>query len=151
MNKKLLFFFIFSLALIATYIFFEFYALKDTKGLFENIDISQPLSCDLNKQDCAFDFQGKKVIVSFSPKPLQSLEVTHFSIKNFGDYEDLELQIYGLNMFMGTIKPKLNKINKTDYEGKMALAACTLDSMRFRAELKQQQQILFSFDFELRK
>lgn len=114
--------------------------------------ISEPLSCDLNVGACSYRFKDKEILVSLDPKPLQALDITYLKVKNLGDYKDLKLKIYGLNMFMGEIKPKLVKLEDGTYESKIVLSSCTLDIMRFRAEFIQDgKPIGFYFDFELRR
>lgn len=54
-------------------------------------------------------------------------------------------------MYMGEIKPKIHRLNSTDYESKIVLAACVLDTMRFRVEfMDNNKPIGFYFDFELK-
>ncbi|EIQ0611132.1 hypothetical protein LUL41_001705, partial [Campylobacter jejuni] len=111
-----------------------------------------PLTCDLNVKDCTYSFNNKKVLISLNPKPLQSLDVTNLKIVNLGNYNNLGIKIYGLNMYMGEIKPKIHRLNSTDYESKIVLAACLLDTMRFRVEfMDNNKPIGFYFDFELKK
>jgi len=115
-------------------------------------NFNDPLQCDLNLQDCFYKFKDKDVLISLNPKPLQALEITHLKIKNLGSYQNLKMKIYGLNMFMGEIKPKLIKLQNGDYESKIVLSACVLDTMRFRAEFTDgDKPIGFYFDFELKR
>ncbi|HBD8833005.1 TPA: hypothetical protein KLA51_001637, partial [Campylobacter jejuni] len=54
--------------------------------------------------------------------------------------------------YMGEIKPKIHRLNSTGYESKIVLAACVLDTMRFRVEfMDNNKPIGFYFDFELKK
>lgn len=118
----------------------------------ENEVLNEPLGCDLNLQDCTYKFKDKEVFVSLNPKPLQALDITYLKIKNLDGYENLKLKIYGLNMFLGELKPKLIKLENGNYESKIVLSPCTLDVMRFRAEFMQDEKpIGFYFDFELRR
>ncbi len=138
--KKVFFILASGLSLLILYIIFDFYVLKDRTTLNQTDDLS-PLSCDLNIENCTYNFKNREVLVSMDPKPLQSLEITNLKIK-----------IYGLNMFMGDIMPKVNKINETDYESKLVLAACVLEVMRFRAEVfEDDKPIGFHFDFDLKR
>lgn len=61
---------------------------------------------------------------------MQALESIKLNIKNLGDYENLKIKIYGLNMYMGEINPKIHKLNQTDYESQIVLASCVLQTMR---------------------
>ncbi|TKX32351.1 hypothetical protein [Campylobacter aviculae] len=146
--KKLLFILIFGLVLFILYITLDFYISKDRT---KNNDKSE-LSCDLNSKDCIYKFKDKEILISLTPKPIRSLQTIQLKIKNLGFYENLGIKIYGLNMFMGEIKPKIHPINKTDYEAQFILSACSMNIMRFRAELMDDNKpIDFYFDFELRR
>ena len=148
--RKIIFILSFAFSLLTLYIIFNFYVFKDVKPNKENTTI--PLECDLNIKDCKYKFNDKEILISLTPRPLQSLNPINLKIKNLGDYENLKIKIYGLNMYMGEIKPKIHKINKTDYESKIILATCVLDIMRFRVELMQNDKpIGFHFDFDLKK
>ncbi|MBS4407042.1 hypothetical protein [Campylobacter vulpis] len=143
------FFFIFSLAfiLLGFYLHLKFDFDKDKN--FTNTNAS--LSCDLNIKDCVFDFKGKKINIFLNPKPLQAMQELDLKIENLDFYENLSLKIYGLNMFMGEIKPRLIYKN-SHYEAKILLSVCTLDTMRYRAEFfKDDKPLGFHFDFELRR
>ena len=110
-----------------------------------------PLTCDLNIEDCIFDFNNKKIRIFLTPKPLQAMQELDLKIENLDFYENLSLKIYGLNMFMGEIKPRLIYKN-SHYEAKILLSACTLDTMRYRAQFfKDDNPLGFHFDFELRR
>ncbi|EAJ6225431.1 hypothetical protein A0X89_00880 [Campylobacter coli] len=149
--KKIFFILASGLSLLILYLIFDFYVLKD-RATLNQTEALPFLSCDLNVESCTYDFKDRKVLVSMDPKPIQSLEVTNLKIKNLGNYENLKIRIYGLNMFMGDIMPKVNKVNETDYESKLVLAACVLELMRFRAEvLEDDKPIGFYFDFDLRR
>lgn len=149
--KKFAFILAFAVVIILSYLIFDFYTLKDSQKAIKT-DLSIPLLCDLNIQDCKYNFKGREVLISLNPKPLQSLDVTNLKVVNLGDYKNLGIKIYGLNMYMGEIKPKVHPLNSTDYESKIVLAACVLDTMRFRVEfMDNDKPIGFYFDFELKK
>ncbi|MBM0637008.1 hypothetical protein LNU06_02435 [Campylobacter sp. VicNov18] len=149
--KKNIFILILAFIMIISYLIFDFYTFKTPSDPTQN-DLSIPLKCDLNLKDCKYIFNGKEILVSLGPKPLQALSPLDLKIKNLGDYKNLALKIYGLNMYMGQISPKLHKLNQTDYESKIVLASCVLDTMRFRAEFTQDDKpIGFYFDFDLKR
>ncbi len=110
------------------------------------------LSCDLNVKDCTYTFKDKEIRVFLSPKPLQAMDITYLRVENLDAYEDLKLKIYGLNMFLGEIKPKLKRLENGVYESKIVLSSCILDIMRFRAEfLQEDKPIGFYFDFDVKR
>ncbi|EJQ5726076.1 hypothetical protein NZY91_002098, partial [Campylobacter coli] len=116
--KKIFFILASGLSLLILYIIFDFYVLKDRTTLSQT-EVLSPLSCDLNIENCTYSFKDREVLISMDPKPLQSLEITNLKIKNLGNYKNLKIKIYGLNMFMGDIMPRVTKINETDYESRL--------------------------------
>lgn len=108
-----------------------------------------PLECDLNKSDCYFDFDDKKVLVSFVSKPLIAMDENTLKIKNLGDFKKLNAKIYGLNMYMGDIVPTFIK-NDDNYEAKIRLSSCATKTMRYRIEFFDDNKAIdFYFDFDL--
>ncbi|MCR2056124.1 hypothetical protein CHLV4088_01645 [Campylobacter helveticus] len=145
--KKYLLIFAFFLFLIGFYAYFKF----DFNGDKNFSNNTEPLICDLNIQDCTFEFKDKKIRVSLNPKPLQAMDVLDLKIENLDFYKNLSLKIYGLNMFMGEIKPKLIYENSY-YKAKLVLSTCVLDTMRYRAQFfKDNKPLGFHFDFELKR
>ncbi|MBZ7954339.1 hypothetical protein H2278_05750 [Campylobacter sp. W0018] len=145
--KKIFFILIFALILSVLYFILNHNISKKEP----RINTLKSLNCDLNINDCAYTLKDKQIIISLNPKPVKSLQNTKLLIKNLGTYENLELKIYGLNMFMGEIKPKIYQINKTDYESQFILSSCFMHTMRFRAELVDNNKSLFYFDFDLKR
>ncbi|EMS8465101.1 hypothetical protein V5B85_000477 [Campylobacter coli] len=91
-------------------------------------------------------------MVSAYPKPIKIFKNTAIKVSNFPFDPNLKIKIYGLNMFMGDIMPRVTKINETDYESRLVLAACVLEVMRFRAEVfEDDKPIGFHFDFDLKR
>lgn len=149
--KKILIFACFALFGFGFYLAFE-------RGFFANFSFFgfgdkkiSPLICDLNEKDCEFDFKGKKIFVEFGPKALQALEISKLRVFGLDEFDELELKIYGLNMYMGDIWPRLVK-NDGVFEADVLLGACVLELMRFRAEFLQNgEPIGFYFDFDLKR
>ncbi|RQD67049.1 hypothetical protein DZC71_06430 [Campylobacter hepaticus] len=151
MKKNIFILILIFILIFISYLIIDLYMSKNTQKAI-HADIATPLNCDLNIQDCKYNFKGKEVLISLNPKPLQALETIKLSIKNLGDYENLKIKIYGLNMYMGEIKPKIHKLNQTDYESQIVLASCVLQTMRFRAEFMDNDKAIgFHFDFELKR
>ncbi|OCX43482.1 hypothetical protein A7X81_00815 [Campylobacter ornithocola] len=117
----------------------------------ELITTLTPLACDLNIQECEYIFKNKKVLVNLNPKPIITLNELDLNITNLGDFKKLNARVYGLNMYMGDIVPQFKKINNT-YHAKLVLSSCTLDTMRFRIELFDDETPLdFYFDFDVKR
>ncbi|MBT0824874.1 hypothetical protein KJQ78_06345 [Campylobacter lari] len=117
----------------------------------ELITTLTPLTCDLNTQECEYNFKDKKVLVNLNPKPIATLNELDLNITNLGEFKKLNARVYGLNMYMGDIVPQFKKINNT-YHAKLVLSSCTLDIMRFRIELFDDETPLdFYFDFDVKR
>lgn len=117
----------------------------------ELLSVLTPLKCDLNKQACKYLFKGHEVSVEFSPKPVPNLEEISLSIKNLGNYKDLNAKVYGLNMYMGTLVPKFLKTG-LDYKAELFLSSCVLNIMRYRFEFfNKQEPIGFHFDIDIQR
>ena len=144
LNKKIYLFVFIIFSCVCLFLFVN-------KNNTKNDNILEPLKCDLNVQDCCYDFKGNKILVSINPKPIGSLEKTTLKITNLPDYKNPKLIIYGLNMYMGDTTPKINKISKNVYESNFILAQCTLEKMRFRAQILDGNKEEFYFDFEIKR
>ncbi|EHU5895678.1 hypothetical protein KZF07_001189, partial [Campylobacter jejuni] len=85
-------------------LFLAFYTLYDKKkeSIF-SLNTCQPLTCDLNLQDCVFSFNKKNIEVSAYPKPIKIFNKTTIKIKNFPHYSNLKIKIYSLNSYIGDI------------------------------------------------
>ncbi|WP_291952529.1 hypothetical protein [Campylobacter sp.] len=146
--KKL---FIFAIAIIILIAMAYTYTKNNQEKKRELITTLNPLHCDLNIQDCNYDFNGQKVSVSLNPKPISSMSELKLIINNLGNFNNLNARVYGLNMYMGDIIPKFKKINNS-YQAKLVLSSCTLDIMRFRIEFFENEKALdFYFDFDVKR
>ncbi|MCV3407315.1 hypothetical protein L8U38_01240 [Campylobacter lari] len=117
----------------------------------ELITTLTPLTCDLNTQECEYNFKDKKVLINLNPKPIATLNELDLNITNLGEFKKLNARVYGLNMYMGDIVPQFKKINNT-YHAKLVLSSCTLEVMRFRIELFDDETPLdFYFDFDVKR
>ncbi|TXE89141.1 hypothetical protein FPD38_02460 [Campylobacter volucris] len=144
---------VFALAIILAIAGAYFYN-NPTNNLYkkrELITTLTPLQCDLNIQECEYNFNGKKILISLNPKPITSMSELDLNISNLGDFDKLNARVYGLNMYMGDIVPNFKKINNS-YHTKLVLSSCTLDTMRFRIELFDDEKPLnFYFDFDVKR
>ena len=112
--------------LLLSAVIFGFLACGDEVSVSEN--------CDLNKQDCAVNFKGQSVKFAFSTKPVQAMMPTTLNISGLsGDFGDLRVEIYGVNMNMGRVKAALQKRND-GYTTSITMSAC-VSQMHYRIEL----------------
>ncbi len=111
-----------------------------------------PLKCNLNETPCEYEFQGRKVRVEFRDKPILAMVENELVIENLGDFGALDMRIYGLNMFMGDITPRLKALPHSAYKASVVLSSCVVKVMRFRAEFfKDGKQLDFYFDFDVKR
>ncbi|MCD8213055.1 MAG: hypothetical protein LUC34_03240 [Campylobacter sp.] len=104
---------------------------------FANININlKPLSCDLNQVACTVNFDGVELKFELSPKPIYAMRPVTLKITNGAklDLKTPELEIYGLNMDMGTIRAKFEK-KGDDLVSLIVLSACVVDVMRYRFDV----------------
>ncbi|MCW0186287.1 hypothetical protein OJP00_06890 [Campylobacter lari] len=143
---------VFALAIVFAICGAYFYTNSSNTGKKrELITTLTPLICDLNIQECEYNFKDKKVLVNLNPKPITTLNELDLNITNLGEFKKLNARVYGLNMYMGDIVPQFKKINNT-YHAKLVLSSCTLDIMRFRIELFDDETPLgFYFDFDVKR
>ena len=111
-----------------------------------------PLKCNLNETPCEYEFQGRKVRVEFKDKPILAMVENELVIENLGDFGALDMRIYGLNMYMGDITPRLKALPRGTYKASVVLSSCVVKVMRFRAEFfKGEKQLDFHFDFDIKR
>lgn len=112
-------------------------------------DTNLDSTCDLNKEDCAVLYKGEKISFSFAIKPIPTMTPTTLKIGGLkGEYKDLRVEIYGVNMDMGKIKSKLEKRGNS-YTTNITLSAC-VSQMQYKIELFEQDKPLgLSIDFWL--
>ncbi|MFG5142265.1 hypothetical protein, partial [Campylobacter lari] len=84
-----------------------------------------PLTCDLNTQECEYNFKDKKVLINLNPKPIATLNELYLNITNLGEFKKLNARVDGLNMYMGDIVQLFKKFNIT-YHAKLVFSSWTL-------------------------
>lgn len=87
------------------------------------------LSCYLNIEDCEVAYSGKKVLFSFSNKPVRAMTPNTLKISNLeGNFTNLNAKIKGVNMNMGTLKTNFIKKDEI-YEGELIFSSCYKDML----------------------
>lgn len=140
MRKNIVFIVIF----IAVIGFAIYYANKDQYEDIDPIFHDKPLvelPCDLNKQNCNVKYKGKLIDFSFQQKPLVAMKENKILIKNLPNNMNLSLKLKGINMDMGTITTPLKEKNGV-YSSDIVLSACILNTMRYEAEIYQDNRPL---------
>ena len=109
------------------------------------------ITCDLNLDSCSVQKDGKTITFSFYPRPLSAMTPVTLKVDGLGgEYKNLNAQIYGINMDMGTIKAALEKRSNI-YMGSIVLSSCVVAVMNYRLELYEGDKPLGIYiDFDLR-
>jgi len=93
-------------------------------------------SCNLHKESCTAKMKGAEVTLKISPHPIPiarplGIEV---DIKNL-DIQKMELDISGINMYMGYNRVTLTSASPQRYIGTSMLAFCTNQKMLWQITL----------------
>ena len=108
--------------------------------------------CDLSSNDCSFLINDKNISIKSSAKPILPMNEFQIFIENLGDYKDLKAKLFGLNMYMGDILLKFEKIGENLYKSDVVISSCPLDIMRYRLSLLEGERALnLAFDFEVKR
>ena len=98
-------------------------------------------TCDLHKASCETQMGDAMVSLKISPHPIPiarplGIEV---HVKNL-DVQSMELDISGINMYMGYNRVELTKINANRFVGTSMLAFCTNQKMDWQVTLMIHQK-----------
>jgi len=93
-----------------------------------------PLACDLNERDCEVTHRGRRVTIGISPRPITAMSEFALVVRGLDTCAGLRAEIYGLNMYMGTLAPQFLGIGGA-CEARVVLSACAIETMRYRFEL----------------
>lgn len=115
-------------------------------------ELGENKDCDLSKSSC--ELEGFKV--SFRPYPIiaeknYTIEVNNLSSK----LEPIEIDLEGIDVNMGYIRPKLKKSPTGDYMGTFYIPVCELPEMNWKARLLVKaedglkKQLVFNFKTSL--
>ena len=126
---------------------------KEDPPEFADVNTSlDPLKCDLNKDACEVKFNGVKLKIDISPRPIFAMRPFSFKIingKNLG-LKDPNLVIDGINMNMGSIKARLDQ-RGDNLIAQIVLSACVVDLMRYRFKLLDgEKETGFFVDLDLK-
>ncbi len=94
--------------------------------------------CDLTQSECTSSFpDGTIVSLSIEPKPIPVLQPLKLTSKINGvDVSNVEVDIVGIGMNMGYIRPELSTVESDgQYSGDSILPVCILDEMQWEARV----------------
>ena len=123
--------------IVIGYFFIDFNTLYQSfKGKAQFV--TQESSCDLHKSSCKITIQdGTTFELEVSPKTIPLMEQLTFSMKsNDAKLENLNLNIYATNMFMGDFNLPIKNLGNGNYEAVGTLPTCPVGDMLWNAEIR---------------
>jgi len=115
--------------------------------------ISQDENCNLHKNSCKIMLQDKTEFeLSIEPKEIPLMKPLTFFIKsNKTNLQNLTLNIYATDMFMGEFYLPIKNLGNGNYEASGTLPACPVGNMKWNADIrieKPMENIGARFQFE---
>jgi len=125
------------IVIVIGYFFIDFNTLYQSfkgKAAF----ITQEKSCDLHQTSCEITIQdGTKLELEVTPKTIPLMEKMRFSIKSDNpNLENLHLNIYATNMFMGDFNLPIKNLGDGNYEVFVTLPTCPVGNMQWNADIR---------------
>lgn len=125
------------LCIVAGYFLIDFNTLYQSfKG--EAAFVTQEKTCDLHNSACKITIQDDTTFeLEISPKSIPLMQEIRFTIKsNNTNLENLNLNIYATNMFMGDLNLPLKNLGNGNYEAVGTLPTCPPGDMHWNAEIR---------------
>ena len=99
------------------------------------IAVLGPDDCDLNLQACTVELpSGLQVRLDLQPRPMPTLEPLEVRLDLNGlDPEWVELDLAGVEMFMGFNRSRLERVAPGSYRGQTVLPVCASEAMTWAA------------------
>ena len=90
--------------------------------------------CDLHQQACRHQQNGQQVNLSLSPQPVPIARPINVQVElaGFEDVSKIELDIAGINMYMGYNRVNLSAQSDHLFSGQTMLAFCTNEVMQWQ-------------------
>jgi len=100
--------------------------------------VTQNIDCDLHKGPCEVKTtDGTKFTLEVFPKEIPLMENLKFKLTSSNDkLENLNLNIYATNMFMGYFNLKFENLGNGLYEAKGTLPTCPVGNMQWNADIE---------------
>jgi hypothetical protein len=119
------------------------YFTVDLNAIYQSIKgeakfITQEKSCDLHKSSCVIKIQdGTSFELTIEPKTIPLMKPLEFFIKSDNpNLENLFLNIYATNMFMGYFKLPLKNLGNGNYKAVGTLPTCPVGDMQWNADIR---------------
>ncbi len=99
--------------------------------------IVAPDVCDLNQQACTVDLaDGGQLTLDLQPRPIPTLRALEVRLEVSGrDPDWVELDLAGVEMFMGLNRARLERVAPGQFRGKIVVPVCVSESMTWAATL----------------
>jgi len=94
-----------------------------------------PEECDLNERACAAVLpSGGQVLLDLEPRPMPTLKPLAVTLQLTGqDPEWVELDLAGVEMYMGFNRTRLERVEPGRYQGEAVLPVCASEAMTWAA------------------
>ena len=119
------------------------YFMIDFNGIYQSFKgeaqfITQNKQCDLHQSSCKIKIQDETTFeLEVSPKTIPLMEELTFFIKsNNPNLENLTLNIYATNMFMGDFNLPIKKLGDGNYKAVGTLPTCPVGDMQWNADIR---------------
>jgi len=119
------------------------YFMIDFNGIYQSFKgearfITQNKQCDLHQSSCNIKIQDDTTFeLEVSPKTIPLMEELTFSIKsNNPNLENLTLNIYATNMFMGDFNLPIKNLGGGNYKAVGTLPTCPVGDMQWNADIR---------------
>ncbi len=125
------------LAIVCGYFFIDFNKIYNEYFKKDVIYSLQDKNCDLHKSSCKITLPNNQSFeLEVFPKDIPLMQNLRFQIKTSQkDLENLSLNIYATNMFMGDFFLKFKSLGDGIYEAKGTLPTCPVGGMKWNADL----------------
>lgn len=131
------------ISVIAVFAIAGGYFLIDFNALYQSLKgeakfITQDTTCDLHQSSCSITIQdGTEFELSVEPKTIPLMTPLTFSLKsNKNDLEDVSINIYATNMFMGEFNLVLKNLGDGNYQAIGTLPTCPVGDMQWNADIR---------------
>lgn len=89
--------------------------------------------CDLHRQACTLTDGDRRITLDITPKPIPVAKPLTVTVTLHGlKAKKVQLDISGINMYMGYNRLDLHPVSETTWQGRAILAFCTNEKMIWR-------------------
>ncbi len=139
MNKHLFIQIFIVLAIVCGYFFIDFNKVYNDYFKKDALYSLQDKACDLHKSSCKITLPDNQSFeLEIFPKDIPLMENLKFRIKSSQAHlDDLKLNVYATNMFMGDFILKFKFLGDGLYEASGTLPTCPVGGMKWNADINR--------------